>query len=376
MNNQIWVMSSAFPGKDIPFVIQKTKDIGAQGIEACVFRQGGTRSDHIATTIEYEGFGPDQAKEVIDQVNAAQLRLSIGAYENLIGGEQKVANQNHLLSLVRMAALMGGDANDVKVGTFVGYNHELGIQDAGFQKNLDEFAKVFKPIIKFAEDNGVTIIYENCPMEGWRPASTPTTYNNLPATLAARKLMYTLIPSSAHGETYDPSHDVWQGTDPVKVIEASDMDRIHRVHIKATRNLDVPARTYWGSLYPMQAVDKELAEKAGVPTCQHEWDRHHYEPMMPGFGGSDSMDWRAFIEKLKQRGFEGPYVMENEAANSKQTGNIGAIVQGFQAGILCLAPMIWGLWDGQGYQFDTAGYQAMKAPTGKDIKPVTMDMLV
>ena len=94
-----------------------------------------------------------------------------------------------------MAHLCGGDANDVTVGTFVGYNQELGVQDDGFEKNLDEYARVFGPIIKYAADLGVTVIYENCPMEGWQSATSPTTYNNLPGTLAARKLMYTLIPS-------------------------------------------------------------------------------------------------------------------------------------------------------------------------------------
>ncbi len=207
------------------------------------------------------------------------------------------------MKLIRIAHLCGGDDNDVKVGTFVGYNHELGVQDGGFEKNLEEYAKVFGPIIKYAADLGVTVIYENCPMEGWCPATVPTTYNNLPGCLAARKLMYALIPSPAHGETYDPSHDVWQNIDPSDVIRASDMNRIHRVHVKGTRNLRSPGRIHWGALYPMQTVKAELAEQAGVPIPAHEWDRHHYEPMLPGFGGNDSMDWRGFLETLMERGF-------------------------------------------------------------------------
>ena len=53
----------------------------------------------------------------------------------------------------------------------------------------------------------------------------------------------------------------------------------------------------------------------------HSWDRHNYEAMMPGFGGSDSMDWRKFVNVLNERGFNGPYEMENEASLSKGTGN-------------------------------------------------------
>jgi sugar phosphate isomerase/epimerase len=271
--------------------------------------------------------------------------------------------------------LLGGNDNDVKVGTFVGYNHELGAQDHGFQKNLEEYARVFGPIVKYAESLGVTVLYENCPMEGWRPASSPTTYNNLPGTLAARKLMYALLPSRAHGETYDPSHDIWQNLNPAEVIQASDLTRIHRVHIKGSRNLTNAARLHWGALYPMQAVDPELARKAGVPIPAHEWDRHHYEPTLPGFGGSDSLDWRTFLQTLMQRGYAGPFVIENEADNSAHTGNLGATVQGFRATVLCLAPIVWPLVPDVGYQFDRAAAPPLKQPAGQDVPVVTMSDL-
>jgi len=372
-------MSSAFPGLSLEEVIQRAASLGAQGIEVCVFRHGGTRTDHIATHLDYENFGPEEARRTVEAFNKAGLRFSIGAYENLIGGDPQArkANQNHLLRLIRMAHLMGGDANDVKVGTFVGYNHELGSMDRGFERNLEEYEKVFRPIIRYAEDLGVTILYENCPMEGWRPATAPTTYNNLPATLAARKLMYAIIDSPNHGETYDPSHDAWQGTDPVEVIKRSDMKRIHRIHVKGTRNLSTEARIYWGSMYPMQVVNPDLAKKAGVPICSNEWDRHHYAAKMPGFGGTDSIDWTAFIETLNERNYKGPYVLENEAIDSKATGDIGAIMQGFQAGILCLAPLIWPLSPGEGYRYDRKDYKPLDDSTlpKKDIPLVTIDQL-
>lgn len=374
MNNPIWVMTSAFKPLGFDQIVRITKEIGAQGMELCVFRRDGTRKDHVATHLDYEDFGLEQAKRLIDVCQREGLRFSVGAYENLIGGdpEQRVRNQDHLLRLIRIAYLCGGDRNNVKVGTFVGYNAELGAQDRGFERNLEEYGRVFRPIIKYAEDLGVTILYENCPMEGWRPATSPTTYNNLPGTLAARKLMYTLIPSRAHGETYDPSHDVWQNINPCDVIRASDMSRIHRVHVKGTRNLNTAARVHWGALYPMQAVNPDLARRAGVPIPAHEWDRHHYQPMLPGFGGNDSMDWRAFLETLMEVGFEGPFVIENEADNSAHTGNLGATIQGFKAAVLCLAPIVWPLVPEKGYQFDATKTPDLVEPTGPDIPVRTM----
>ncbi len=368
-------MSSAFDKLSLPQLIAATKDIGAQGIDLCVFRRDGTRQDHVATHLDYADFTPDTAKRVLDDFNEANLRLSLGAFENLIGGNpaERVRNQNHLLRLIRMAYLLGGDGNDVKVGTFVGYNHELGDTEGGFQKNLDEYKRIFEPIVNYAEDLGVTILYENCPMEGWRRATHTGTFNNLPGVLAARKLMYALIPSKAHGEIYDPSHDVWQHTDPVAVIAQSDLSRIHRVHVKATRNLNTTARIDWGGMYPMQVVDAKLAAAAGVAIPANDWDRHHYEAMLPGFGGSDSMDWRAFVDILVEKGFSGPFEIENEARNSKDTGNLAATVQGYQAAVRFLSPMLWELDSMAGYVHRTAA--PLRLPEVKDVPVVTIDRL-
>ncbi len=369
-------MSSAFDQLTLAECIQKTTAVGAQGIDLCVFRRDGARKDHVATHLDYESFSLDTARSVLEKFNQAQLKLSIGAYENLIGGDpaERRKNQDHLLRLIRMAHLLGGNKNDVKVGTFVGYNHELGVQEGGFQKNLDEYARIFTPIIKYAEDLGVTVLYENCPMEGWRPASYTSTFNNLTGVLAARKLMYTLIPSKAHGEIYDPSHDVWQHTNPSDVIRETDITRLHRIHVKATRNLQNRTRTHWGGMYPMQTVDAGLAQQAHIPIPAHDWDRHNYEAMLPGFGGSDSMDWRSFVDVLKEKGFSGPFEMENEAHNSKGTGNQEATVQGFKASVLFLAPMLWPLGDA-GYQYDRSQYKPLQEVIAKDIPVVTMDQL-
>ena len=374
MNNPIWLMTSAFPKLSFDEIVIKAHAVNAQGLELCVFRRDGSRKDHVATHLDYETFSRKDAQRLIARCNAEGLRISVGAYDNLIGGDpaEREANQNHILRLIRIAHLLGGDANDVVVGTFVGYNQEVGKEDGGFQKNLELYAKVFKPIVKYAESLGVTLVYENCPMEGWQPATAPTTYNNLPATLAARKLMYALIPSKAHGETYDPSHDVWQNIDPSDVIKASDFGRIRRVHVKSTRNRMDAGAIYWGRLYPMQAVDPKLAKKAGVPQPACEWDRHHYDPKRPGFGGGDSMDWLAFLKTLNDKGFARPFVIENEADNSSHTGNAGATLQGFQATVLNLAPMVWPLVPEKGYFFDTTKLPRMADAAASDIPTVTM----
>ena len=374
-NNPIWLMTSAFPGdKKFEDVVERAEKVGAQGLELCVFRTDGTRQDHVATHLDYNNFNLDEAKRVMDICNKKNIRISVGAYDNLIGGEEEhqVPNQNHILKLIRIAALLGGDANDVVCGTFVGYDHKLGRQDNGFEKNLEKYQKVFTPIVKYAESLGVTLCYENCPMEGWQKATAPDCYNNLPGCLAARKLMYALIPSKAHAETYDPSHDIWQHIDPSDVIKAMDFSRLRRVHIKGTRNFTNDANAvHWGRLFPHQMVNAELAKKAGVPLAANEWDRLNYEPRLPGFGGSDSLDWSKFLETLMSKGYKYPFVIENEGCNSSHTGNMGATMQGFRATILNTAPAVWPLGK-DGYAFDTSSLKKMEPTMKKDIPVVTM----
>ena len=373
-NNPIWLMTSAFPGESFEQVLARAKQVGAQGLELCVFRRGSDRKDHTATHLDYETFDLEAAKRVVARCNEEGLRISVGAYDNLIGGkpENQIVNQNHILKLIRIAALLGGDANDVVCGSFVGYDHELGRQDGGFEKNLLKFQKVFTPIAKYAEDLGVTLCFENCPMEGWQPVTAPDCYNNLPGCLAARKLMYTLVPSRAIAETYDPSHDIWQHIDPCEIIKAMDFSRLRRVHIKGTRKFtDSAAATHWGRLFPAQSVDANLAKKAGVPLPANEWDRCNYEPRLPGFGGSDSLDWAKFLELLMAKGYRYPFVIENEGSNSSHTGNMGATLQGFRATILNTAPVVWPLGP-SGYAFDASALKPMEVKLSRDIPVRTM----
>ncbi|MBR2839036.1 MAG: hypothetical protein IKE55_09650, partial [Kiritimatiellae bacterium] len=145
-NNQIWLMTSAFASDpDFESVVKRAKAVGAQGLELCVFRRDTDRQDHIATHLDYDNFTPERARQVIDICNREGLRIPVGAYDNLIGGKAELqeVNQNHILKLIRIAALLGGDLNDVVCGSFVGYDVALGNEDNGFEKNLMKFKKVF-----------------------------------------------------------------------------------------------------------------------------------------------------------------------------------------------------------------------------------------
>ena len=96
--------------------------------------------------------------------------------------------------------------------------------------------------------------------------------------------------------------------------------------------------------------------------------------MLPGFGGSDSLDWRAFLETLMEKGFDKPFVIENEAANSAHTGNEAAVMQGFKSTVLALAPVLWPLEEINGYTYND-NRPELKTTDIKDIPVITMKEL-
>jgi hypothetical protein len=128
-------------------------------------------------------------------------------------------------------------------------------------------------------------------------------------------------------------------------------------------------------MYPLQQIRPEWAAKLGITSSTNSWDRHHYEATLPGFGLGDSMDWRAFVSILKEKGFTGPFEIENEAVLSKQTGKMGAIVQGCRAAVQNLAPLLWELTD-EGWVYPRAAYHSLEDVGRKDIPLLTMDDLV
>lgn len=86
------------------------------------------------------------------------------------------------------------------------------------------------------------------------------------------------------------------------------------------------------------------------------------------------MDWRAFVNTLKKRNFSGPFEIENEAVLSKQTGNMGAIVQGCKAAVQNLAPLLYELGE-NGWQYPEAEYKPLSEVNRTDVPLMTIEKL-
>ena len=145
-----------------------------------------------------------------DEVNAlcARHRVGIsglGYYPNPLDPDPAVAKKatDHLKAVIRAAEMLGLK----NVNTFVGRDWRQTVDD-----NWPRFLRTWKPLIAFAEDHGIKVGIENCPMlftaQEWPGGK------NLMTTPAIWRRAFNDIPSDHFGLNYDPSHFVLQRMDP------------------------------------------------------------------------------------------------------------------------------------------------------------------
>ena len=190
----------------------------------------------------------------------------LGYYPNLLSPDQeqgRVAAQ-HLKRVISAAKML----NLSVVSTFVGRDWTRSIAD-----NWPRFLSVWNDLIAYAEDQGIRIAIENCPMlftaDEWPGGK------NLAASPAIWRRMFEDIPSPNFGLNYDPSHQIWQQMDHVAPLREF-ASRIFRVHLK-----DV-------------AVDRQRLDQVGILAYPLEF----HSPKLPGRG---DIDWASFLARSKTR---------------------------------------------------------------------------
>ena len=165
------------------------------------------------------------------------------------------------------------------MNSFIGRDWTRSIDD-----NWPRFKKVWEPLVEFAEDKGVRIGIENCPMffsgDEWPGGK------NLAYCPAIWRRMFAEIPSKSFGLNYDPSHLVWLMIDPIKPLREFE-ERIFHVHAKDVR------------------LDRERLDDVGIMASPLEF----HVPKLPGLG---EVDWSRFFSVLSDIGYQGPVCIEAE----------------------------------------------------------------
>lgn len=199
----------------------------------------------------------------------------LGYYPNPMAADaaEREVYIEHIRKVIAAAALL-----DVGVmNTFIGRDPARAIED---QWGL--FEEIWKPLVGFAEQQGVKIGIENCPMlfslDEWPGGK------NLAISPDVWRRMFDIIPSANFGLNYDPSHLIWQHIDYVRGIHEFGKRFVH-VHAKDEKinGDDLYARGIMGL----------------------KW----HVPKLPGLG---DVDWGAFFSALTDVGYDGAVCVEVE----------------------------------------------------------------
>src|SRR5690348_14799458 len=169
----------------------------------------------------------DLSRTQADDLNGLcrQRRVSISAlgyYPNPLDPDPAVARHavDHFKKVIRAAQKLGlKNAN-----TFVGRDWTRSVDE-----NWPRFLKTWKPLVAFAEDHGIKIGIENCPMfftrDEWPGGK------NLASSPVIWRRMFNDIASPNFGLNYDPSHFVLQRMDPLSPL-AEFKDKLFHLHAK------------------------------------------------------------------------------------------------------------------------------------------------
>lgn len=287
-------------------VARFAKEEGFQALELACWPAGSGDARRYAgvTHVDVDALDDGKAAEVRSLLDGLGIEISgLGYYPNNLhpDPEHRAAVNEHTRKVIRAAARLGVPV----VNTFVGRD-----KDRTHRENVEEFRRVWPPIVAEAEALGVRVAIENCPMifseDEW-PGGV-----NLAYSPAIWRELFELLPSPAFGLNLDPSHLVWQMIDYERAIREFG-ERIFHVHAK-----DLEVRR--DGLY-----------EHGVLSLGMGWQ----VPRLPGLG---EVRWDRFFAALYAAGYDGPVIVEHEDRGFE--GSDELVVRGFRLARDVLRPYV------------------------------------
>lgn len=267
--------------------------------------------DYSGSTIDVTSMDQKKAEEINNLLQKHGLSISsLAYYDNNLHHDLKIREGylQHLYKVIDAAHLLGVEL----VGTFAGRD-----QNKTIAANMDEFEKIFTPLLSYAESKNVKIMIENCPMPGWNRDGCAGTISYSPEQW---REMFQRVPSKNFGLNLDPSHLYWLGIDYLRVV--SDFkDRIFHVHAK-------DAIIFKDKMYEYGIFGKQLNRKS-------EWDIGWWAYRMPGRG---EIDWAKFLKALEENGYDGVISIEHE--DPEYEGTVEKVKEGLKLGYQFLSKEI------------------------------------
>ena len=297
--------TAALPDSTLEQVAKWGAESGFQAIEiACWPLEKAARRYAGVTHIDAATLNHSRAKEIRRMLDDNGLTISaLGYYPNPLhpDADHRKMVIGHLKKVIEAAELLEVPV----VGTFIGKDKNKTVP-----QNLEEYAKIWPPIVKFAKDHDIKIGIENCPMifsyNEW-PGG-----DNLASTPAIWRKMWEIIPDDHFGLNLDPSHLILQMIDYERVVREF-ASRIFHVHAKDLH------------------IDREGLYNNGALSQGIGWQ----VPRLPGLG---DMDWGKFFAALTAARYD--YVVSIEHEDRAFEGSDELVKRGFYLSRDVLKPYI------------------------------------
>lgn len=273
---QLGFVSAILPDLSLEQVLRTAAELGYDCVEVMCWPVGKAERRYAGVThIDVDAVDEAAVARLVKETGVSISGL--GYYPNLLSPDRDEAERSaaHLQKVIAAAPRLGLD----RVNTFIGRNWKLSVEE-----NWPQFLSVWRPMIQLAEQHGVKIGIENCPMlftkDEWPGGK------NLAISPAIWRRMFADIPSDHFGLNYDPSHLVWQQMDPIAPLREF-ADKLFHVHAKDVR------------------VDRHRLDQVGI--LAHPLEYH--TPKLPGMG---DVDWGRFFSVLTDTGYRGAVCVEVE----------------------------------------------------------------
>lgn len=272
-------VSAILPDLSLEEVVEFAAESGYGCVEVMCWPKGKAERRYAGVThIDVDGFTDSDAAQVNELFDQLDVTISgLGYYPNPLAPDEAEAQVyvEHIKAVILAAEKLGVPV----VNTFIGRDWTKSLDE-----NWPRFLSTWKPLIAFAEDHGIKIGIENCPMlftrDEWPGGK------NLARSPAIWRRMFEDIPSPSFGLNYDPSHMIWQRMDYLAPLREF-KDRLHHVHAKDAR------------------IDTHKLDQVGVLGFPNEY----HTPKLPGMG---DVDWGKFFSTLTDTGYNGPVAVEVE----------------------------------------------------------------
>lgn len=273
-------VSAILPEYSFEQVIQFAAIHGFQCVEIMCWPadNADTRRYAGVTHIDVDRLDQQEIRRIKDILDKHGVYISgLGYYPNPLDAEEEQAQffREHIKKVIVACQKLGVPV----MNTFIGRNPAKNLAE-----NLEIYSRVWPTLVLWAEQHGINIGIENCPM--WFTNDEWPGGKNIATTPAIWDRLFERIPSMTLGLNYDPSHLVWQMMDPVRPIYDY-KERLHHIHLKDVK------------------VYRDKLNKVGTMANPLEY----HSPKLPGLG---DVDWRSFFAALTDVHYRGPVCIEVE----------------------------------------------------------------